>query len=96
VTSLQTDEPLLTELEGGPLDGARWVFNHPDDVPTLDPGVVWRARPEPRTWPLPDVIPVYGHAGVYRKDTESQAPAGLSNVIRGAYYVWNPEGEASR
>jgi hypothetical protein len=89
-----TDEPFLTELAGGPLDGSRWIFNHSDDVPTMEPGTFWIARPEPRTSPLPDVIPVDGHAGAYRKETESQVPERLSHVVRGAFYVWD-DGEVA-
>lgn len=88
-------EPFLTELSGGPLDGTHWIFNHDRDVPTMDPDVVWRRRPEPVTWPLPDLILAPGDtSGVYVKDSESQVPERLSHVVRGAFYVWQ-EGRPS-
>jgi hypothetical protein len=41
-------------------------------------------------WPLPSTIEVEGVAGCYVKITESQLPAGIPHVVRGATFRWQP------
>jgi len=42
-------------------------------------------------WPLPDTIEVDGVAGLYIKVAESQLPAGIPHIVRGATFRWHSD-----
>jgi len=42
-------------------------------------------------WPLPKTILVDGFPGAYVKVAESQLPAGMPHIIRGATFKWHSD-----
>ena len=52
-----------------------------------------RATVEAPEWPLPRLIEVVGEAGAYVKFRESQLPAGIPGILRGASFKWHSDYE---